>query len=300
MAGCDKEKPAEYPAATVKTENKMNELTPEEKMIIENKGTERPFTGKYCDFNEKGIYTCRKCGAALYESESKFDSGCGWPSFDDAIDDAVKRSLDADGSRVEITCAACGGHLGHVFEGEGFTDKNTRHCVNSISMDFLPAERIERAIFASGCFWGVQHHLNKIDGVLYSQAGYIGGTTSNPTYRQVCTGTTGHAEAVLVAFDNTKCDYETIAKIYFETHDPTQINGQGPDIGNQYRSEVFYLTEDQKQISEKLIGILEEKGLDVATELTAASVFWPAEDYHQHYYEKTGKLPYCHIYQKKF
>jgi len=159
VAGCDKEKASKYQPATVKTGNIMNELTPQEKMVIEDKGTERPFTGKFCDFDEKGIYTCRKCGVALYESQSKFHSGCGWPSFDDAIDNAVTRSLDADGRRVEITCSNCGGHLGHVFEGEGFTDKNTRHCINSISMDFLPAERIERAIFASGCFWGVQHHV---------------------------------------------------------------------------------------------------------------------------------------------
>ncbi|ARN57610.1 Peptide methionine sulfoxide reductase MsrA [Sedimentisphaera salicampi] len=277
-----------------------NELTEQEKRVILEKGTEKPFSGKYNDHYENGIYTCRRCGAALYRSSSKFKSGCGWPSYDDSIKGAVKESLDADGMRTEITCANCGGHLGHVFRGEGFTEKNTRHCVNSISMDFVPESRIERAVFASGCFWGVQHHLHKIDGVLATKVGYTGGETDNPTYKQVCSGDTGHAEAVMVEFDRDKTDYETIAKIYFETHDPTQVDRQGPDIGEQYRSEIFYFSQQQKQTAEKLIKRLEEKGLDVATELSKANEFWDAEDYHQHYYKKNGKTPYCHIYQKKF
>jgi len=115
---------------------KYNELTQEEKYVIENKGTEYPFTGIYNDFYEEGIFTCKKCNAPLYKSENKFKSGCGWPSFDDEIKGAVKRILDKDGRRIEIVCASCGGHLGHVFEGEGFTSKNTRHCVNSISLNF--------------------------------------------------------------------------------------------------------------------------------------------------------------------
>ena len=115
---------------------KYNELTQEEKRVIENKGTEYAFSGKYNDFYEKGIFTCKKCNTALYTSNSKFSSGCGWPSFDDEIKGAIKRVPDVDGRRVEIVCATCGGHLGHVFEGEGFTEKNTRHCVNSISLNF--------------------------------------------------------------------------------------------------------------------------------------------------------------------
>ena len=113
-----------------------NELNDEEKYVIENKGTEYPFTGKYNDFYEKGIFTCKKCNAPLYKSEDKFKSGCGWPSFDDEIQGAVKRVPDRDGRRVEIVCASCGGHLGHVFEGERLTSKDTRHCVNSISLNF--------------------------------------------------------------------------------------------------------------------------------------------------------------------
>jgi methionine-R-sulfoxide reductase len=118
-------------------ESKYKKLTKEEERVIMDKGTEMPFTGKYYAFWEKGTYVCKRCGAALYRSESKFESDCGWPSFDDEILGAVKRSLDADGVRTEITCANCGAHLGHVFLGEGFTKKNVRHCVNSISMDFI-------------------------------------------------------------------------------------------------------------------------------------------------------------------
>ena len=118
---------------------KYNELNDEEKYVIEDKGTEYPFTGKYNDFYEEGIFTCKKCNTPLYKSEDKFKSGCGWPSFDDEIKGAVKRVPDKDGRRIEIVCASCGGHLGHVFEGEGFTNKNTRHCVNSISLNFQKA-----------------------------------------------------------------------------------------------------------------------------------------------------------------
>jgi len=214
------------------------ELTNEEKRVILNKGTELPFSGKYYNFHERGTYVCKQCGTPLYFSEAKFDSGCGWPSFDEEISGAVRRLPDVDGRRTEIVCAKCGGHLGHVFTGEGFTPKDTRHCVNSISMDFVPEDKQEEtevAIFAGGCFWGVEHLMQQQPGILSIEVGYIGGSTENPTYREVCSHTTGHAEAVRIVFDPKKVSYTTLAKLFFEIHDPTQSDGQGPDLGDQYR-----------------------------------------------------------------
>lgn len=284
-------------------ENKFNKLTLEEKHIIIDKGTERPFTGEYDMFFKKGIYLCKQCNTPLYQSEDKFDSHCGWPSFDEEMPGAVKRIPDVDGRRTEIVYANCGGHLGHIFIGEKLTDKNTRHCVNSISLNFEPMineNKTERAIFASGCFWGTEYHLAKVDGVISATVGYTGGTKDNPTYKEVCTGTTGHAEATEVIYDPSKVSYEELAKLFFETHDPSQVNRQGPDIGTQYRSGIFYLNDEQKKVAEKLITTLESKGLDVATEVTEASTFWKAEDYHQDYYDNKRSTPYCHFYTKRF
>lgn len=291
--------------AVKETNVKLNPLTTEEKRVIVNKGTEMPFTGEFYKHKEPGTYVCRQCDAPLYRSADKFESGCGWPSFDDEIPGTVKRTVDADGFRTEITCARCGGHLGHVFEGEQFTAKNTRHCVNSISLKFVPAStssdvKTEKAYFAGGCFWGTEYLLQQAPGVISTRVGYMGGKTDNPTYKEVCYTETGHAEAVEVVFDPSKTSFENLAKLFFEIHDPTQVDRQGPDVGDQYRSEVFYVNDAQKATTEKLIGILKDKGLKVATTLAMAGDFWEAEDYHQDYYNKTGKEPYCHIYTKRF
>ncbi len=285
-------------------EQKMyKKLTPEQERIIIHKGTERPFSGKYNNHYEKGIYTCMRCGAELFESSSKFKSGCGWPSFDEQIEGAVKWQRDADGARTEIICNQCGGHLGHVFLGEKLTPKNTRYCVNSISMNFIPAEKQQqtaRAIFASGCFWGTEYYFQRAPGVISTTVGYTGGHIDNPTYKQVCTDTTGHAEAVEVVYDPAIISYEQLAKLFFETHDFTQLNRQGPDIGTQYRSAIFYLDNEQKRLATQLIQTLNQKGYNVKTQIAPADKFWPAEEYHQDYYDKTKKLPYCHVYRQIF
>jgi peptide methionine sulfoxide reductase msrA/msrB len=284
-------------------EVKYNRLTKEEEKVIVSKDTEPPFSGKYNDYWEKGVYVCKRCNAPLYRSEDKFDAGCGWPSFDDELPNAVKRVPDPDGVRIEIVCANCGAHLGHVFVGEDLTEKDVRHCVNSMSLSFVPTEggrRTERAIFAGGCFWGTEHYFKRAKGVISTTVGYIGGRKDNPTYKEVCHGDTGHAEAVEVVFDPDIISYEELVKLFFEIHDPTQVNRQGPDVGEQYRSEIFYLNDEQKAVVEKLIGILENKGYKIATKVTKASTFWKAEDYHQDYYDKTGGSPYCHRYTKRF
>jgi peptide methionine sulfoxide reductase msrA/msrB len=272
--------------------------------VIVHKHTERPFSGKYENFGEEGTYACKRCNALLYRSKDKFDAQCGWPSFDDEIPGAVKRVHDADEMRTEIICANCGAHLGHVFLNEGFTPTNTRHCVNSISLNFIPASskvtKRDTAIFAGGCFWGVEYYMHQAKGVISTEVGYIGGHGEKPTYQQVCSHTTGYAEAVRIIFDPRKTTYENLAKLFFEIHDPTQINQQVPDIGDQYRSSVFYLNQEQKQSTEHLIDLLELKGYKVSTQVVPATKFWKAEEYHQQYYDKENGTPYCHRYVKRF
>jgi peptide methionine sulfoxide reductase msrA/msrB len=276
-------------------------LTPEEAQVILRKGTEIPFTGKYWNHHEAGTYRCRQCGAELFASDAKFESGCGWPSFDDAMPGAVKEVADRDGIRTEIVCAECGGHLGHVFRGEGFTDKNTRHCVNSVSLAFDPAgPQYEKAYFAGGCFWGVEYLFEQVPGVMDAVSGYMGGGKDHPTYREVSSGSTGHIETVEVTFDPSLTSYEALAKLFFEIHDPTQVDRQGPDVGEQYRSVVFYGSEAQKAIAESLVRQLKGLGYEVATRLEPAATFWRAEDYHQDYYDRKGSQPYCHARVSRF
>ena len=283
----------------------IEKLSDEEKYVIINKGTQSPFTGKYTDEKSNGTYTCKLCDTPLYKSSDKFDSHCGWPSFDDAIKGSVKQIPDADGRRIEIVCANCGGHLGHVFKGERYTQKNTRHCVNSISLKLKP--KVEKkdssmsyAYFAGGCFWGVEYYLEKLDGVKEVHSGFMGGHVKNPSYYEVVAGSTGHLEAVEVVYDKSKISYEKIARTFFEIHDPTQVNGQGPDIGNQYLSGVFTSNESEINTIKKLIAILNENGFDVATKILPTNNFYKADDGHQNYYDKKGSRPYCHGYKKRF
>lgn len=284
------------------TNMNYNELTPEEEQVIIHKGTEAPYTGELLHNKSIGTYVCKRCDAPLYRSDDKFESHCGWPSFDDEIEGAVKRVPDADGRRTEILCNNCGAHLGHVFLGEGFTPKQTRHCVNSISMKFIPSGKTKfvTAYFASGCFWGTEYFFMKAPGVKETSVGFMGGHVQNPSYEQVCQKNTGHLETTEVVFNPLETTYEEMVKLFFETHDFTQTNGQGPDIGPQYRSCIFYSTPQEKEIAEKYISILTEKGYKVATMLKPVSTFWKAENYHQQYYEYKGTKPYCHKYQKIF
>lgn len=280
----------------------FKKLTPKEEQVIIHKATEPPFSGKYFDNNLKGEYFCKRCSAKLFSTKDQFDSGCGWPSFDDESQNSVKQIPDADGRRTEILCANCDAHLGHIFKGEGFTTKDKRYCVNSISLDFLADKNdlLQSAYFAGGCFWGMEYFFKDQKGVKSVTCGYMGGKTEFPNYEQVCHENTGHVEVIQVIFDPEIIDYEKLCRLFFEIHDPTEIDRQGPDIGYQYRSMIFYVNEDQQKTALKLTKILKKKNYQITTEVTKAQKFWPAELYHQDYYGKNGKKPYCHIYHKKF
>lgn len=283
--------------------DKTVSLTPAIKRIVCDKATEYPNTGEYNTVKSHGTYLCRRCGLALFRGTNQFSSGCGWPSFDDQIEQAVATKLDSDGRRTEILCARCDAHLGHVFTGEGFTHKNLRHCVNSASLDFVSNDQVldtEEAIVAGGCFWGVEHYLHQIPGVLKVISGYTGGHIVEPDYEKVCSGTSGHYEAVRVVYDRDLTSYHDVLKRFFEIHDPTQRDGQGPDLGQQYQSAVFYFNEEQHHEAASLMQLLQNRGYQVATKLKAAEVFWPAEEYHQDYYSRHHKTPYCHHPVKRF
>lgn len=283
--------------------DKTASLTPLARRVICDKATEYPGTGAYQAVARQGTYLCRRCGLALFRASNQFLSGCGWPSFDDNVIQAVVQRADADGQRTEIVCARCDAHLGHVFVGEHFTHNNLRHCVNSVAIDFVSDDAVmdtEEAILAGGCFWGVEYYLSRLPGVLNVEAGYSGGHLMDPGYEQVCAGNSGHYEAVRVIFDRTQTDYRAVVKRFFEIHDPVQRNGQGPDIGPQYQSAVFCYNDEQEATALDLISILQKKGFPVATKILDVQPFWPAEDYHQYYYSKHNKRPYCHHPMARF
>lgn len=270
------------------------ELSPEEEEVIVHGGTESPFSGEYTDHFQPGTYVCRRCGAPLYRSEDKFHSGCGWPAFDDEIPGAVNRRPDRDGKRTEITCAACGAHLGHVFVGEGLTPKNVRHCVNSLSLLFVPA--VERIVLGGGCFWCTEAVFRRLPGVVSVTPGYAGGTLPHPTYRQVCTGDTGHAEVVLVEYDPRRISLREILEVFLACHDPTSLDRQGADVGSQYRSIVLYTTEEQgREVREFLREAAPRYARPLVTEASMLEHFYPAEEEHRHYYERNRDAPYCRL-----
>lgn len=281
---------------------KYPKMTNEEKNVIFNKGTEKPFSGKYVNFFDPGTYVCRRCKTPLYRSNRKFDGHCGWPSFEKEISRKVRKIPDNDGKRLEIQCALCGAHLGHIFEGEKLTPVDIRHCVNSISLQFVSKKEacdLETAVFGGGCFWSMEAMFEKIRGVYSVLPGYSGGKLPNPTYEEVSAGSTEYAEVIKIEFDPEVISYSTLIDVFFEIHDPTTLNRQGNDVGTQYRSIVLYSSEEQKiQTVENMRRITKlgrYNGRPIFTEIRSLDRFYPAEDYHHDYYKTNIIQPYCKL-----
>lgn len=295
----------ELPKVTCTDAQWRQRLTPDQYNILRTKGTEHPGTGSCTVPTDGTLYRCAGCGADLFASSAKFVSGTGWPSFTAPVDPRnIKLSPDFSHgmTRTEVTCALCDGHLGHVFD-DGPPPTGQRFCINSIAFVTVPldaAKRTQKAVFAAGCFWGVESAFRGLRGrgVIETRVGYTGGHTQHPTYEQVCSDSTGHAEAVEVTFDTSRIRYEDLLDLFFEIHDPTTLNRQGPDVGSQYRSAIFAITPEQAQKARRKMAQLTESkrfARPIVTQVTDADVFWPAEEYHQRYFEKKGIAPTCHL-----
>ena len=285
----------EPPQKIQKSEEEWRKLlTPEQYHITREKGTERSYSGTYCRSYEPGKYACICCGTLLFDADEKYNSLSGWPSFTQPITkDVVRHEIDTGHGmkRVEVLCNVCDAHLGHVFP-DGPEPSGLRYCINSASLDRLEAD-VEQAVFGGGCFWCTEALMQQVNGVIKVESGYAGGKKYNPSYQEVSSGKTGHAEVVRVTFDPKVISYEDLLRIFFEVHDPSLID---PNMSkySQYRSVILSLNEEQNKTAENVksnIASLGEK--PVFTEITPLHAFYPAEEKHQDYYLKDPSKSYC-------
>lgn len=290
----------------IKTEEEWKkQLSAEQYYVLRQKGTEKPFTGELLMNKKKGIYTCAACGNELFTDEMKFDSHCGWPSFDKEIAGGkIKTHEDVSHGmrRTEITCGRCGGHLGHLFD-DGPTETGMRYCVNSVSLEFIEKDKttantIDTITLGGGCYWCIEAVFQQLNGVLSVASGFSGGKVKNPSYKEVCMGTTGHAEVIQLTYDASKVSFEEILQVFFTVHDPTTLNRQGADVGTQYRSAIFYHNQAQQQTALSIIAALNKEGAyadPIVTEVSAFDVFYKADANHQNYYNDNKDQPYCRM-----